>query len=212
MPLCIKQVRMWLMQYMHAHSLRWSSQRWQSLSSSGRASLHRTTRHGLRERRYSPEHASAPTIFCYRSSLPTQQGVCGASHHSSDVMLPPRTYEAPPKSTDDECLPGSLQHLIIDGSPKWDIYRTVPVASTPRSSAAASTPQAVKREAVPAPPQRDALLDAATAGGVLLGSGNYTFQVTGIFAQIRVSMHDSRPASTGHFFCSQPHGTAPAPF
>ena len=109
------------------------------------------------------------------------------------------TCKAPAKSTDDECSPGSLQHLIIDGSPKWDIYRTVPVASTPRSSAAASTPQAVKREAVPAPPQRDALLDAATAGGVLLGSGSYTFQVTWIGVQERVGVRASRPASTGQF-------------
>ncbi|CAL5220910.1 g3005 [Coccomyxa viridis] len=75
------------------------------------------------------------------------------------------------------------QHLIIDGSPKWDIYRTVAVSSAPSSPAAASLPQAVKSQALKmeaapasAPAQRDSLLDAATAGGVLLGSGKYTFQ------------------------------------
>ena len=81
---------------------------------------------------------------------------------------------------------GSLQHLIIDGSPKWDIYRTVPVRLS-GSSAAASMPQAskaapaAKREAAPAPAKRDPLLEAATAGGVLLDSGKYTFQVKAMF-------------------------------
>ena len=99
----------------------------------------------------------------------------------------------------DKCWPALLQHLIIDGSPKWDIYRTVPVTSGPSSSMAASAPQAVKREAGLESPQRDSLLDAATAGGVLLGSGNYTFQVMGICVQVPVEVHVVRPTVLDSF-------------
>ena len=92
----------------------------------------------------------------------------------------------------------SLQHLIIDGSPKWDIYRTVPVSLSGSSSAAASMPQAsraapaAKREALPAPAKRDPLLEAATAGGVLLDSGKYTFQVKATFYVCQCGIKNAR--------------------
>lgn len=91
---------------------------------------------------------------------------------------------------------GSLQHLIIDGSPKWDIYRTVPVSLSGSSSAAASVPQASK--AAPAA-KRDPLLEAATAGGVLLGSGKYTFQVKTTFYVCQCGIKNARrPCGLGH--------------
>ena len=75
-----------------------------------------------------------------------------------------------------------VQHLIIDGSPKWDIYRTVPVSCSPSTSAVASMPQATnaataEKSAPAAPAKRDRLLEAATKGGVLLSSSDYTCQV-----------------------------------
>ena len=78
-----------------------------------------------------------------------------------------------------------MQHLIIDGSPKWDIYRTVPVSSSSSTSAAASMPQPTKaapaeKSAPAAPAKRDRLLEAATKGGVLLSSNDYTFQVASL--------------------------------
>ena len=78
-----------------------------------------------------------------------------------------------------------MQHLIIDGSPKWDIYRSVPVSSSSSTPAVASMPQATKaapaEKSVPAAPvKRDRLLEAATKGGVLLSSNDYTFQVASL--------------------------------
>ena len=109
----------------------------------------------------------------------SSQSCVWAALHASQPML--YTCKSPGKIEVHNCRPASMQHLIVDGSPKWDIYRTVPVSSAPSSSAAASTPQAANNEAAlaPAPAKRDPLLDAATAGGVLLGSGKYTFQVMG---------------------------------
>ncbi|CAK0783226.1 hypothetical protein CVIRNUC_006425 [Coccomyxa viridis] len=77
------------------------------------------------------------------------------------------------------------QHLIIDGSPKWDIYRTVPVSCSPSTSAVASMPRATnaapaEKSAPAAPAKRDRLLEAATKGGVLLSSSDYTFQTVGV--------------------------------
>ena len=78
-----------------------------------------------------------------------------------------------------------VQHLIIDGSPKWDIYRTVPISSASSTSAVASVPQTTKaasaeRSAPAAPAKRDRLLEAATKGGVLLSSKDYTSQVASL--------------------------------
>ena len=99
-----------------------------------------------------------------------------------------------------------MQHLIIDGSPKWDIYRTVPVSSSSSRPPVASMPQASKaapaeRSAAAAPAKRDRLLEAATKGGVLLGS-NDNAQVASLSLMQRMRlMLDLESGSCLHTRC-----------
>ena len=173
-----------------ARSLKWNSGLSLSLSNSGQTSHLRTTKHGLRERRYG--QCYEPFMHC-KSEL--QSYLATAMSALSENRQRPLLMSS--------C--GSLQHLIIDGSPKWDIYRTVPVSLSGSSSAAASMPQAskaapaVKREAAPALAKRDPLLEAATAGGVLLDSGKYTFQVKATFCVCQCGIKNARrPCRSGY--------------
>ena len=128
-----------------------------------------------------PESTGAPTLtpFTPAAVVPSLTIDIGGTLHGCDALGMMLRTRKPRPGIQHNCYLALLQHLIIDGSPKWDIYRTVPVSAASSSAAAASMPQAVKKEAAPAsaPAQRDSLLEAATAGGVLLGSGKYTFQV-----------------------------------
>lgn len=70
------------------------------------------------------------------------------------------------------------QNLIIDGSPQWGVYRTVPISLSGASGVAAL-------QAEPASTGRDksamaaaAEYSAASAGGLILNTKTFTFEVS----------------------------------
>ena len=67
------------------------------------------------------------------------------------------------------------QNLIIDGSPQWEVYRTVPVGSggAAGTSASQSEPSSTGRTNAAA----SAEYSAATAGGLILNTKTFTFEV-----------------------------------
>lgn len=70
-----------------------------------------------------------------------------------------------------------LQNFIIDGSPQWEIYRTVPVSTSAITQPAQQTAVANRKGAQSESSQSTALR-SATAGGLILNSQTLRFEVT----------------------------------
>jgi len=81
------------------------------------------------------------------------------------------------------------QNLIIDGSPQWEIYRTVPV-SVEDSSVFQSEPAAARESKSSAMPSAE--IAAAVAGGYILGSGALQSAVCSKLAFKPVHVHTLR--------------------